>query len=124
MSDQTIRILIAGALLVHGVGHTLGFWRPVRSWLLGGQSEKARRAISSIFWVLSAIGFIAASLGFLGFIIPNEWWRSLAIVSSLVSLTGLILFIGNWPTFNTIGAIGLDLLVLISLLFVDWLPAV
>jgi len=42
---------------------------------------------------VSAIGFIAASLGFLGFIVPNEWWRQLAIASSLVSLTGLILFI-------------------------------
>jgi hypothetical protein len=124
MSDQTVRILIAGALLVHGIGHTLGFWRPVNSWLLGGLSESARRTISSIFWTLSAIGFIAASLGFLGFIVPNEWWRELAIASSLISLTGLILFIGNWPVFNTVGAIGMNILVLVSLLFVDWLPDV
>ena len=124
MSEQTLRILIAGALFVHGVGHTLGFWRPVNSWLLGGLSEPARRTISSIFWILSAIGFVAASLGFLNFIVPNEWWRSLAIASSLVSLAGLIVFIGNWPLFNTIGALGMNILVLASLLRIDWLPEV
>lgn len=28
LSLQTMRILIAGALFVHGVGHTLPFWLP------------------------------------------------------------------------------------------------
>jgi hypothetical protein len=31
MSPQILRILIAGALFVHGVGHTLGFWMPARA---------------------------------------------------------------------------------------------
>ena len=31
MSTEIMRILIAGALFVHGIGHTLGFWKPARS---------------------------------------------------------------------------------------------
>lgn len=124
MSEQTIRILIAGALLVHGIGHTLGFWMPVRSWLLAGLSEPSRRTISSIFWILSAVGFIAASLGFWGILIPSDGWKIIAIATSIISLTGLILFIGNWPFFNTVGAIGLNILILVSLLWIHWLPGV
>ncbi len=124
MSDQTIRILIAGSLLVHGIGHTMGFWLPVHSWLLGGISEPARRTISSIFWILSTVGFIAASLGFWGFIIPGDGWRIIAIASSIISLTGLILFIGNWALSSTAGAIGMNVLTLVSLLWIHWLPNV
>ncbi|RPI78273.1 MAG: hypothetical protein EHM41_25640 [Chloroflexi bacterium] len=123
MSAQTIRLLIAGALVVHGIGHTMGFWLPVDSWLLNQMSEPARRMISSIFWILSTIGFLSAALGFWG-IIPGDGWRVIAVVTSIISLTGLILFIGNWALTSTIGTIGLNILILVSLLWINWLPGV
>jgi hypothetical protein len=122
MSTQTIRILIAGALFVHGIGHTLGFWRPTSSWLLPGVSTSTLKIISSIFWVLSTAGFLAATLSFLGIALPGDWWRPLAIVFAIISLAGLILFIGNWPAFNTVGAIGFNVAVLIALLWLNWPP--
>ena len=43
MTTQTILILIVGALFVHGVGHTLGFFKPARSWMLSALGEPAHR---------------------------------------------------------------------------------
>ncbi|NIN99531.1 MAG: hypothetical protein GTO49_32090 [Anaerolineae bacterium] len=122
MSPQTIRILIAGALFVHAVGHTLGFWMPARSWLLPNLPESTLRIISSIFWILASIGFLASLLGFLGIVVPVEWWRSIAVVFAFVSLLGLLLFWSTWPAFNTIGAISMNLAVLVTQLWLRWPP--
>ena len=122
MAPSTIRTLIAIALFVHGVGHTLGFWKPTRSWLLPGMSEPSLRVISSIFWVLAAVGFIAACLGFLGILVPVTWWRPLAMAFAVVSLIGLIVFWNMWPVFNTIGAFSMNIAVLVALLLLHWPP--
>ena len=122
MSTNTIRILIAGALIVHGVGHVLGFWMPARSWLMPNAGEPIIRIISSIFWVLAAVGFILSCLGFLGVLVPADMWRTLAVVFSLVSLLGLALFWGTWPAFNTIGAFVMNIAILVTQLWLHWPP--
>jgi hypothetical protein len=122
MSPQILRILIAGALFVHGVGHTLGFWMPARSWLLSGLGESTLRKISSVFWILAAVGSVAACLGFLGVLVPSNLWRQLAVGSAVVSLLGLVLFWKTWPTFNTIGALSMNIIVLITQLWLHWPP--
>jgi len=123
MSPQLIRTQIAGALFVHGVGHTLGFWMPARSWVLGRfLGEPTLRVVSSVFWVVSAISFGAACLAFLGILIPYECWRSLALVTAVISLVGFILFIGNGPAFNTVGAVGMTVAVLVALSWAKWPP--
>ena len=122
MATQTLRILIAGALFVHGVGHTLGFWMPARSWLLAGLGEPALRVISTILWILAAVGFLAACLGFLGMFVPSELWRQLAVGSAFVSLLGLILFWNTWPAFNTIGAWSMNIIILVTQLWLYWPP--
>lgn len=122
MATQTIRILIAVALFVHGIGHTLGFWMPARSWLLSGVGEPALRIVSGVFWGLAAVGFIAACLGFLGILVPTLWWRPLAIAFAIVSLLGLLLFWNTWPVFNLIGAVTMNIVVLLALLLFHWPP--
>ena len=122
MSTQALRILIAGALFVHSVGHTLGFWMPARSWLLSGLGEPALKIISSIFWILAAVGFLAACLGFLGVLVPFDLWRQLAVGTAVVSMLGLVLFWNTWPVFNTIGALGMNIVVLITQLWLHWPP--
>jgi hypothetical protein len=117
MSTQILRFLIAGALFVHGTGHALGFWMPARSWLFPNLGEPILRIISSIFWILAAIGFLAAFLGFLDVLVPSDLWRPLAVGSAFVSIFGLVLFWGTWPAFNTIGAFGMNIVVLIILLW-------
>jgi hypothetical protein len=121
MSTQTIHYLIAGALFVHGVGHSLGFWMPARCWLFPSANPRGMRILSSIFWVAAAVGFVASSLAFLGILLPFAWWSALAVVSELISLLGLVLFLGNWPKFNTAGALGMNFLVLVTQLWPGWL---
>jgi len=122
MSTQILRILIAGALFVHGVGHTLGFWMPARSWLFPNLGEATLRIFSSIFWIFAAVGFLAALLGFLGVLVPSSMWRPLAVGSAIVSILGLVLFWGTWPAFNTIGALGMNIVVLVTQLWLSWPP--
>ena len=122
MSTQILRILIAGAMFVHGVGHMLGFWMPARSWLFPSWGELTLRVISSTFWILAAVGFLTALLGFLGVLVPSDLWRPLAVGTALVSLLGLVLFWNTWPAFNTIGALGMNIVVLVTQLWLHWPP--
>ncbi len=86
MSGTTLRIIIAGVFLVHGVGHVLGFFPAFRltemdnwtsrSWLLTPLlGETIATIISVILFGASLLGFIAASLSIMSWLIPP---RSLA----------------------------------------------
>jgi len=123
MSTQILRILIAGALFVHGIGHTLGFWMPARSWLFPNWGEPVLRIISSTFWILAAMGFLASLLCFLGVLVPYHLWRFLVIGAAIVSILGLVVFWGTWPVFNTVGALGMNIAVLLTQLWFHWPPS-
>ena len=122
MNVKLIRVLIAGALLVHGVGHTLGFFVPTGSKLFPNLSEQNARTISSVFWVLSAVGFIAALLGFMGILVPTEWWRGIAVGTAIISMIGLVLFSHNWGALNRYGAWGMNIAILVTQLWLRWPP--
>jgi len=121
MSAQTIRILIAGALFVHGIGHILGFFKPPRQGTFN-LPDPTLRLLSGIFWALAVVGFVVASLSFYGILLPANWWRPAAILFAAVSLVGLILFGRSWPAFNFIGATALNVAVLVALLWLHWPP--
>jgi hypothetical protein len=133
MSDQTTRLVVAGILLVHGLGHAgalgalawiglrggdTGAWLPAHSWLL--PSMPSPTVVASIFWVLSLVGFVAAA-GALWFGL-GDGWRTVAFVSALVSAVGIVLFFGTWPMFNTVAALGVDIGVVVALLVLRWPP--
>ncbi len=138
MSAQTIRVLIAGALLLHGLGHggalgaliwirlkpgtDTGGWLAARSWLFPSLSGPAATTVASIFWTLSLLGFIAAALSFWGVLVPGDAWRQLALASSIVSALGIVLFFGTWPTFNTLAALAVNIAVLVTQLWLRWPP--
>lgn len=134
MPDQIIKLVIFGALLVHGIAHmgalggliwiayspgtnTSG-WLPARSWLFPSLSALAATTVASIFWIVSLLGFIAVALSFWGILVPGDVWRPLAIASAIVSTLGIALFFGTWPTFNTVAALGMNIVaVLVALLW-------
>lgn len=66
------------------------------------------------------IGFVAAALAFLWILLPAEVWRTLAVGSAIVSLTGIVLFFGTWPPFNTVAALAVNAVVLVTQLLLRW----
>lgn len=144
MSPQTIKIIIAIVLLLHGLAHgrallvllaeVLGIPTsrslPVRSWLFPSLGQRATNLIASLFWLLSTIGFIGASMSFWGILVPGELWRQLAIVSSIISTLGIAIFSGIWPgapdrrlsTIDTVIALVVNAAILVALLWLQWPP--
>ena len=136
MSDSLVRLIVAGALLLHGLGHggalgalawigarpgtDTGAWHAARSWLATGLPVGTATAIASAFWIVSLIGFVATALAFWGIGLPGEAWRPLAVVSALVSMAGIVLFFGTWPMFNTLAALGVNVAVLAAVLWLRW----
>ena len=144
MSDQIIKIIIAGALLLQGLSHGKAFLAlltdasrsegqppvPVRSWLMPSLSIRNAAIIASLFWLLATLGFIAAALVFWGIFLPGETWRQLAIASSVVSSLGIIIFSGIWPgapnrklaRTDTVIALVINAAILVLLLWFGWPP--
>lgn len=109
MFSQILRVLFTSALLIHGVGHIQGFWMPISSRLRPNGSKFLARIVSNIFWLLSAVGFVAAMLGFLDVVIPFNWWQPCAIGAVCISMIGLFLFGKNWALLNSMGAFTMNL---------------
>ena len=136
MSAQTIKLFIAGVLLLHGLGHvgalgalvaqgrvvSTGSWLRARSWPFPSLAVPVATTVASIFWVLSTIGFVAAAMSFWGVLVPGDAWRQLALASSIVSALGILLFFGIWPTFNTFAALAVNIAVLVTQLWLHWPP--
>jgi hypothetical protein len=127
MSGSTWRTLLALVMAAHGIGHVLFLipclgiaqWgQSTHSWLLTrALGDTFTRAVGGMLWVAVIVGFAAASVGILG---QHVWWRRPAIVASVVSLMGLILFAkgGNAQPLFCAGL--MDLAVLVALLWVHW----
>ena len=137
MPTATIGLIIVAVLFLHGIAHlgalaalwwvnrfggNTGGWRSARSWLFPALASTSASWVASAFWVLSAIGFVAAALSFWGVLIPADLWRPLTVVSAIVSGTGIVLFLGRWPIFNTSAALAVNLAVVVALLWLNWPP--
>jgi hypothetical protein len=132
MSGTILRIIIALVFLVHGVGHFMGIMPALglasvkgwssRSWLLTPLlGDAASSIISFVLFAAALVGFLAAALGLMGWLVPHDSWRTLAIVSAVISLIALALF---WNAFvspiNKLGAIAVDVATLVCLLGLNW----
>ena len=138
MSDQTIKLIAAGVLLVHGLGHggalaaltwirlrpgtTTGDWLAARSWLAPSLPGDMATTIASTFWIVSLAGFVIAAMSFWGVAIPGSVWQPLAVASAVVSIAGIAFFFGTWPMFNTLAALGVNVAVLIAVVWLRWPP--
>ena len=138
MSDQTLRIVIVAMIALHGLGHggalgalawiaarpdsNTGAWTAARSWLLTSLPSGTATVVAGTFWTVALVGFLAAVLSFLGILVPGDAWRPLAIGSAFVSTVGIVLFFGNWPLFNTVAALGVNVAVLVALVGLNWVP--
>lgn len=105
-----IGALLLGHAFVHAVWRTYG---PKASWLLPQASEASLRSLSTMLFVIAAVGFALASLAVF---LSMGWWRVLTVLSSGVSLVLLVLF---WNRGLIVGA-ALDVAFLVALLWFHW----
>jgi hypothetical protein len=133
MSVTTLRAIIAAVLFIHGVGHFMGVMPALRlveitgwnsrSWLLNPLlGEGVARFISIILFVAALVGFLATALGVMGWLVPHDTWRTLALLSAVISLVALVLFWNAFVSFipNKLGAIAVNVATLVCLLGLNW----
>ena len=129
-----VNTVIAIVLVAHGIGHIMGPLHVLKvasvnpkwhgdSWLLSGAiGTTPAQSVGMVLWAAALIGFVLLGGVVLGWL-PASWWEPLAIGASLVSLLGLVLFPTAFPTFSTIGALVVDLVVLAAVLWLHWVPS-
>jgi hypothetical protein len=135
VSDQWIRIIWFAMLLLHGLGHggamgalawiaarpnsSTGSWTAATSWLLPSMTTRTAALLANAFWLVSLVGFVAAALLFW---FGNDAGPPVAIVAAVASTAGIVLFFRNWPLFNTLAALTVNVIVLVALLVLRWTP--
>lgn len=131
-----LKILFAIFLIAHGLVHAglaaapipndpdskpgAFFTATARSWLLPrlGLNASTVQWVGVIMVALTTLGFVLAGLGVFGVPGLTTVWRTVAVVSSCLSLLLLILF---WHQWIVVGVL-LDVGILIALLWAKWPP--
>lgn len=141
MSGTALRVIIAIVFAFHGAGHAMGVvpalgivkgerssqgwlrnWSS-RSWLLTDLlGETVSGILCVVLYSAALIGFLAAALALLGWVLPHDWWRTLALVSSIISLSALLLY---WDALiflfpHKVGALAISVATLVCLLVLNW----
>lgn len=128
MDATIVKLVVAGVLGAHGVGHVLG-WLPAwgiasfegmssQSWLLSPTiGEPGARVTAGLLFVVPTVGFIAAAAGLL---LGQPWWRQVAVGSAAVSLAATALYPQAFATTSTVGSVAVDLAVLYGILVAGW----
>jgi hypothetical protein len=129
-----LKIVIALVLLAHGIGHSMGLLQLFKvatvnpqwhgdSWILTGPAgTTATQVVGGLLWTAAIVGFAALAAAVLGWL-PASWFPPLAVCSAVVSLAGILLFPIAFPTFSTLGALVVDVVVLVAAIWYHWLPA-
>jgi hypothetical protein len=112
------RILIGLLLVIHGFAHwhitTLwGSRLAESSWLLNSLGPATLSSLGTFLWVATLLAFVVTGIVLFTGV---EWWRTLAVLSSLLSLLVIGLF---WQPAMIIGA-AVDAGILIGLLWMHW----
>lgn len=128
MDGMIVKVVVAGVLGAHGIGHVLG-WLPAvgvarfagtsgESWLLGGLvGDGATRVVAAGLFLVPTVGFVAAAVGLL---LGQPWWRPIAVASAAVSLAGTALYPGAFTAGSTAGSVAVNLVVIYGIVVAAW----
>jgi hypothetical protein len=133
-----LRFLIGGMLIVHGLivaaqspgafrgGEPLANpswlkWWPTalgQSWLLAGLGLEQTVAawLAGVLWLIGGVALLVAGLGVFGVLVPQDWWRTLAVGGAGISLLMLLFYLHPFYGIGT----GLSAAILVALLWAHW----
>jgi len=132
-----VRFIIAAILIVHGFivsDQSIGGFKPGagvanpawlswwpsalgQSWLLARLDlEKALSWVSGTLWLVGGLLLLAAGLSVFGFIVPQSYWRVLAVGGAGICLFMLLVYLH--PLFG-IGML-VSIAILVALLLAHW----
>jgi hypothetical protein len=133
-TSEMVKLIIALVLFAHGIGHSMGIIQVAKvatvnpqwhgdSWLLGNAVGPSLAQWAGVaLWTAAIVGFTALAAAVMGWL-PEAWFVPLAVASSLVSLAGLLVFPTAFPLFSTIGALAVNVAVLVAVYWYHWLPS-
>jgi hypothetical protein len=119
-----IKIAVLAVLIGHGLGHLMA---PQAAFAPPGALPRNAHAIIgssltivspagkslALLWLIPMLGFVAGTYGLWT---GQEWWRPLLVVASIASIVAVLPWWGVMPTFSYLGAIAVDLAVLVAIL--------
>lgn len=129
-----LKIVIGLVLLAHGIGHSMGLLEVFKvakvnpefqgdSWILTSTAgPSAAQAVGVILWTIALVGFAVLAGVVFGWL-PEAWFATVAVTSSIASLAGLVFFPTAFPVFSTIGAAAIDVVTLAAALWYHWVPS-
>jgi hypothetical protein len=117
-----IKLIAVLVLAGHGIGHMMApqaaflppgaLPRDAHGLVAGATIVSGPGRAMSLLWLVPMVGFVVASYGFWT---DAAWWRPLMAVSAVVSIVAVLPWWNVMPAFSYLGALGVDVLVLVAL---------
>jgi hypothetical protein len=119
-----LRLILGLVLIAHGLGHSMGFlasWTTVPSglttghWLLSSDitMNSTVGRVFGLIWTLALVSTVGAGVGLL---LEQDWWQQVAVASAILSLFAILPWLNLMPFFSAMGAVLIDVMVLVLLL--------
>jgi hypothetical protein len=118
-----LKLVAAAVLIAHGLGHVMA---PQAAFAPPGAFPRAAPMVAtgltitsssgkamSLLWLVPMIGFL---LGTYGLWTGESWWRPVLAASSVISIAAVLPWWGVMPVFSYLGAVAVDVLVLVAVL--------
>ena len=107
------RYVIAIVLMAHGIGHIMPF---MAAWM----PQISKVGFSDAPWIFSgSVGVgspIGQAFGLLGLVTQQTWWPMVTIAAAAISIVTILPWFTTWPMTSMIGALLVDVAVLVALL--------
>jgi hypothetical protein len=119
-----IKLAVLAVLIGHGLGHVMA---PQAAFAPPGALPRNASAIIgsgltivspagkslALLWLIPMVGFLAGAYGLWT---GQEWWRPVLAAASVASIAAVLPWWGVMPTFSYLGAIAVDVAVLVGIL--------
>ena len=113
MSNDIVRYLVGGFLIVHGLGHAGGYWMFVKSWLSPALVDSPLKWLFVVVWLAAMVSFLVGGIALLQ---QQTWWRCAAVGGAIISVLVSALYIQGAP----LNAAAADVIILLAILALNW----